>query len=96
MKKVIDLNDIPPDARADEILRAALMALNKAHDLLAAIVRQNARIDADLFRACEEWLDDEYSPHEQAATLCQQGWGEAVFTSSTGCIFCGMDKDDEK
>lgn len=74
----------------DEILAAACRALDKAHALLAFVVRYDGQCTPQFVAKCKDWVDGEYDPGTHRATPCQHNWAKAELDNSMYCTRCGV------
>lgn len=77
----------------DEEIRALCGALDKAHELLAFVVRYEGKTTPEFVRQCQAWVEDEYSPSTHAKP-CDHIWKQAALDSSMSCILCGLPGGD--
>lgn len=77
----------------DEEIRALCAALEKAHELLAFVVRYEGKTTPEFVAACQAWVEDEYSPSTHAKP-CDHIPKRAALDSSVSCILCGLPMGD--
>jgi hypothetical protein len=73
----------------DEEVAALCKALNKAHELLAFIVRHDGKTTPQFVQSCRDWVEGEYSP-DTSVTPCNHLWKKAAIDNSVHCILCGV------
>lgn len=78
--------------QSSEEIAALCAALDKAHGLLAFVVRYDGKTTPEFVKACQDWLEGEYSPH-QGAKPCDHLPKKAALDSSISCILCGVSLD---
>lgn len=73
----------------DEEVATLCLALNKAHDLLAFVVRYEGKTTPEFVKKCQDWVEGEYSPCT-GAKPCDHIPKKAALDSSVSCILCGL------
>lgn len=73
----------------DEEIAVLCNALEKAHDLLAFVVRYEGKTTPEFVAACSDWVAGEYSPCGHAKP-CDHIWRQAALDTSVACILCGL------
>ena len=73
----------------DDEIRMLCEALDKAHELLAFVVRYEGKTTPQFVKACQDWIEGEYSP-DAGAKPCNHIWKKAALDSSMHCILCGV------
>jgi hypothetical protein len=79
----------------DEILAAACMALDKAHDLLSFVVKYRGKLSPEFVSACEAWVDGEYDPAERRPKPCKHNWAKTKLDNMVYCTRCNIENDVE-
>lgn len=73
----------------DEEVATLCAALDKAHELLAFVVRYEGKTTPEFVKACADWVEGEYSPCGHAKP-CEHIWKKAALDSSVHCMLCGV------
>jgi hypothetical protein len=92
---VSDRSGLTAEDSQDEILVAACMALDKAHDLLSFVVRYEGTLTPQFVEKCKAWVDGEYDPGTQRAKPCAHNWAKTVLDGSIWCTRCGIKASTE-
>ncbi len=75
----------------EEILAAACLALDKAHELLSVIVRYETVTPCLIARA-KDWVNGDYDPGTKTPKRCRHNWARYALKSEPGmyCTRCGV------
>ncbi len=90
-----DRSGLRPDDAQEEILAAACLALDKAHDLLTRVVFYDGAVPAPIVAMCREWIEGEYDPGEHRAKPCRHNWAKAALDNSIACTRCGISAETD-
>lgn len=74
----------------EEILAAACIALDKAHDLLSFLVRYDGQVTPAYMDRVKAWVDGEYDPGERKPKRCRHNWAKCALTPDMYCTLCGV------
>lgn len=89
MDRTSDRSGLKAADAQDEILAAAMKALDKAHGLLSRVVFYDGQVPPAIVDLCKQWVDGEYEPGEMPRP-CQHNWAKAVLDNSIACTRCGI------
>lgn len=76
----------------DEILAAACLALDKAHDLLSVIAKYET-VTPQLIARAKDWVDNEYDPGTRKPKRCRHNWAKCALTPDVYCTRCGVPRE---
>lgn len=77
----------------EEILAAACLALDKAHELLSVLVRYGAEgVTPKYLERVKGWVDGEYDPGAKRPKRCRHNWMPYGLNEGNGmmCSRCGV------
>jgi hypothetical protein len=85
-----DRSGLTPADAQDEILAAACLALDKAHDLLSFLIRYDGQVTPQYVERVKAWVDGEYDPGTHRAKPCKHNWAKVVLGGEIMCTRCGI------
>lgn len=72
----------------DEEIAVLVALLEQAHDLLRFVVRYDGKTTPEFVARCREFVEDEFSGHEQDPKTCAHVPMKAALDDSVHCIRC--------
>lgn len=72
----------------EEILAAACLALDKAHDLLSFLIRYDGMTTPEYLARVRDWVEGEYDPGTHRAKPCEHNWAKVVLSGAIVCTRC--------